>query len=444
MHNALYLNTGTGRFLEAAYLAGLAATDWTWSVRLEDLDNDGRLDLFVTNGMIREYANEDLLERSLGSEGPQASRLVVRSSPKLAERHLAYRNLGDLRFEEVGAAWGLNQKGVAFGAAFGDFNGDGNLDLVYANYEAGVTFLRNDCDTGHSITVALRGTRSNSFGVGATVRIESALGQQVRQLVLARGYLSSSEPILHFGLGKDTRIERLTVSWPSGQTQAFTNLGVDRRFTITEPASPAAVPQAPPPRPPGQFSDVSEASGLSVPSHEGPRRGVRFTGAPADPVQPPGPCACRGRPGWAGRGRPAPGGHLGRSRPAAVPGRLGALRLRPGCGPRQRLPRGGRPVPRLRCSREQRRRRAGDQGGCQHARRLPAVPAQALLERRARGLRPAPDGSLPPLSISVGAVAAADFEHSGRLGVFLGGRVAPGRYPLSPQSALLANRGGPL
>ena len=79
---------------------------------------------------------------------------------------------------------------------------------------------------GHSVTVALRGTKSNRFGVGSTVRIESASGPQVRQLVLARGYLSSSEPILHFGLGEDTRIQRLTVAWPSGLTQTFTDLGV--------------------------------------------------------------------------------------------------------------------------------------------------------------------------------------------------------------------------
>ena len=104
-------------------------------------------------------------------------------SPVLAEAHLAFRNLGDLQFEDVSAAWGLNQKGVSFGAAFGDLGGDGNLDIVYANYHGGVTVLRNDNDTGHRVIIDLRGTVSNRFGVGAMVRIESALGVQVRQLV---------------------------------------------------------------------------------------------------------------------------------------------------------------------------------------------------------------------------------------------------------------------
>src|SRR5664280_1047565 len=115
-----------------------------------------------------------------------------------------------------------------------------------------------------------RGTQSNRFGVGATVRLESAAGPQVRQLVLARGYLSSSEPILHFGLGEDTRIKRLTVDWPSGQTQTFVDLPVDRRLTITEPSASAARPA-----PAGQFSEVSEATGLSWLASEAVRQEAR-------------------------------------------------------------------------------------------------------------------------------------------------------------------------
>src|SRR5258708_752441 len=262
--NTLFLNTGTGFCLEGAFLTGLAATDWTWSVRLEDLDNDGRLDLHVTNGMYREATNADLQARANGAESPAAGLRVFRASPVLRERHLAYRNLGDLNFEDVSAAWGLDQKGVSFGAAFGDLDGDGDLDLVYANYEAGVTILRNDCDTGHRVIVELRGTVSNRLGVGATARIETDSGVQVRQLVLARGYLSTSEPILHFGLGENERIKRLTVSWPSGHTQTFTDLPVDRRFTITQPANPPpTLPRTKTPPPP-QLSPVDPGGNLSL------------------------------------------------------------------------------------------------------------------------------------------------------------------------------------
>jgi hypothetical protein len=261
--NALYLNNGTGRMREGAFLAGLAATDWTWSVRLEDLDNDGRIDLFVTNGMHREVNNADLILRVALAESPDEKARIERQSPVLAEPHLAFRNLGDLRFEDVSAAWGLDQRGVAFGAALGDLSGDGNLDIVYSNYRQGVTLMRNGSMSGHRLTVALRGTRSNHFGVGATVAIETASGPQVRTLVLARGLLSSSEPILHFGLGEDPQILKLTVDWPSGHRQVFEGLPVDHRLTVTEPAGPAAFGR-PPVAPPAGFEEVGEAVGFAL------------------------------------------------------------------------------------------------------------------------------------------------------------------------------------
>ncbi len=264
--NALLLNTGTGRMMEAAILTGIAATDWTWAPLLADLDNDGRLDLFVTNGFIRD-PSADLTER-LNSAETSAERIrIMRESPVLAETHLGFRNLGDLKFANVSAAWGLDQKGVGFGAASGDLSGDGNLDLVYSNYNAGVTILRNDNDTGHRVNVDLRGTVSNRFGVGATVKVESSLGVQVRQLTLAHGYMSSSEPMVHFGLGMDTVIRRMTVTWPSGHVQVFENLPVDRRFTVTEPARPIPIPPDTE-RPPGQLDEVSRAVGLAAVSRE--------------------------------------------------------------------------------------------------------------------------------------------------------------------------------
>jgi enediyne biosynthesis protein E4 len=441
MRNALYINTGTGRCLEGACLAGLSATDWTWSVRLEDLDNDGRLDLFVTNGMHRETNNADLMARMLLAETAEAKVRIEKASPEMPERHLAFRNLGDLRFEDVSEAWGVNQKGISFGAAFGDLDGDGNLDIVYANYHGGVTLLRNDCDSGHRIVVALRGTRSNRFGVGSTVRIETGSGVQVRTLVLARGILSSSEPILHFGLGDERSIRRLTVSWPSGHEQAFTDLGVDRRFTITEPEGPAP---APPPSPPpaGQFSEVSGPANFSHRSREilvdegvqesllpmrqnrrGPglavgaidgslRDAVVLGGTPADPAR----LLAAGA-----------GGSFAAVR-SPVPAMEGPLSDGPlllfdadGDGANDLLmTKGGSGLP------------AG----------APEYQPRLFLNDGAGAFSRAPADSLPPLPISAGAVAAADFDRDGRLDLFIGGRVLPGQYPLPPRSALLANRGG--
>jgi enediyne biosynthesis protein E4 len=439
MHNALYLNTGMGRCLEAAHLAGIAATDWTWSVRFEDLDNDGRLDLFVTNGMNREFHGVDLLDRIMGVENPADARRLMHSSPKLVETHLAYRNLGDLHFEEVGAKWGLNQRGVSFGAAFGDLDGDGDLDIVYANYEGGVTVLRNDSDHGHRLIVALRGTQSNRFGVGATVRIESASGPQVRQLVLARGYLSNSEPILHFGLGEDTVVKQLTVTWPNGQTQTFTDLAVDKHYTITEPSTPFT-PAAPPAPPPPQFSNISEAINFSFASTELER--PENSRQPLLPVRfnRRGPGLAVGDLNGDGHEDAIVGGTSGSpARILLADAKHFTVAEVPAMtsntvenGPVLLFSAQGTGATDILLTRS----------GADLPTGAPDYQPVLLFNDGHGSLQQAPEGTLPSLPISVGAVAAADFDRDGHLDVFLGARVLPGRYPLPPRSALLANRGG--
>ena len=438
--NALLLNTGTGHALEAAFLAGVAATNWTWSPRLEDLDNDGRLDLFVTNGFPRD-PGVDVVTRLMKAESAAERIRIMYASQPQAEVHLGLRNLGDLQFKDVSAEWGLDQKGVSFGTAFGDLGGDGNLDLVYSNYHGGVTVLRNDNDTGHRIIIDLRGTVSNRFGVGAMVRLESAAGVQVRQLVLARGYMSSSEPMVHFGLGNDTLIQRLTVTWPSGHVQTFENLAVDRRFTITEPARPAPPTGVNQPAA-GQFTEVSHAKGLALRSREEP---VSETA-----MQRLIPRRLNGRgPGL------AVGDIEGNGRDAVIVGgtTLDPLRIVLGTQIRQlnglvaSAPAAGEmvddgPLLLFDADGDGKQDLLVTKGGNALPAGSPEYQPKLFFGDGQGGFRPAPDDALPPLLVSVGAVAAADFGHDGRLGLFVGGRVLTGQYPMSPKSALLANRGG--
>ncbi|MFB3106820.1 MAG: CRTAC1 family protein, partial [Pseudomonadales bacterium] len=197
MRNALYLNTGTPRFMEVAYLTGLADTDWTWSVKLADFDNDGRVDVFFTNGTARNTTDSDKkidIRKMAGRTMWEA----WKNDPPRREHNLVFRNLGQLRFENVSAAWGLDHLGMSYAAAYSDLDRDGDLDLVVVNLDEPVHLYRNQATDGNSLLIRLRSTEGNRFGIGATVRIRCGDDYFLRQLKTCSGFMSSDEPLLHF------------------------------------------------------------------------------------------------------------------------------------------------------------------------------------------------------------------------------------------------------
>ncbi|MCH9022307.1 MAG: CRTAC1 family protein, partial [Planctomycetes bacterium] len=241
MRNTLYLNTGTERFMEAAYLAGLADTDWTWSIKFADLDNDSHVDLFITNGMTRDWVDSDLLEeleKIKGKTDRYYSDNFWKDKPKRAEPNLAYKNLGNLRFKSVGPQWGLDHVGVSFGAALADLDRDGDLDLVVNNFDEPPSIYQNHVQKQHRILIRLVGKSSNRYGIGATVKLNIGSAILTRYLTLSRGFMSANEPVIHYGLENHKTIDRLTILWPSGHTQTFNNLPADRFYTVTEPTGP--------------------------------------------------------------------------------------------------------------------------------------------------------------------------------------------------------------
>ncbi|SVD85226.1 uncharacterized protein METZ01_LOCUS438080, partial [marine metagenome] len=220
---------------EAAQMAGIANTDWTWSVKLADLDCDGWVDIYGTNGMTHDANNADLAARAKKLPGKLARAKFWRNSGLKRDRNFAFRNLGGLQFEAVEKRWGLDFNGVSYGAAMADFDGDGDLDIAVTSQEDPIRLYRNNSVAGHVAKIRLLGGHRNSHGIGAKVSVETSSGIQVRYLNACQGYASANEPVVFFGLGDSKRILKLTIRWPLGTLQSFEDLPVDKLFIVKEP-----------------------------------------------------------------------------------------------------------------------------------------------------------------------------------------------------------------
>jgi hypothetical protein len=231
-HNTLYENAPGGVFTDASYARGLAATAGPylgWGVGLVDLDNDGQRDVFVANG----HVYPDVDAAGLGTRYHQRKQVFVNAGRTL--RHAT---------ADVGG--GLLVEKSSRGAAFGDYDNDGDRDVLVVNMNDRPTLLRNDTVGGHALTLTLVGTKSNRDAIGAKVTIQAG-GRRQRAEVRGDGsYLSHSDVRVHFGLGTAVRVDRVEIRWPSGLVETASNLAADRFYVAQEGKylSPATGPAA--------------------------------------------------------------------------------------------------------------------------------------------------------------------------------------------------------
>ena len=246
MRNMLQVNNGDGTYREVGQLAGISNTDWSWSPLFADYDNDGWKDLYVTNGYVRDYTNQDFLKYMADfmqnrPTNPQREDILelVHRMPSSNVANYAFRNRGaqsgEVAFENSSQAWGLTQVSNSTGAAYADLDNDGDLDLVTNNTNQSAFVYRNDSDRKHHyLALKLTGNGGNTQGVGAKVMLYRKGNQQYAEQMPTQGYQSSVSPRLHFGLGADPVIDSLRVVWPTGKQQLLTNVKADQLLTLRE------------------------------------------------------------------------------------------------------------------------------------------------------------------------------------------------------------------
>lgn len=244
MRNMLHLNAGDGTFQEIGQLAGISNTDWSWSALFADLDLDGWKDLFVTNGYLRDYNNQDFLkymDNYVQTKGGQLKRddllALVKSMTSSNLKNYTFRNRQDLTFESVSDTWGLSQNGNSNGAAYADLDNDGDWDLIINNVNAPAMVYENlavQQQKGNFLKIKLKGDGQNTAGIGAKVTLFTAKGIQFQELTTFRGYQSSVAPYLSFGLGSLADVDSLQVTWPGGKVTQFENLMANQEIEISQ------------------------------------------------------------------------------------------------------------------------------------------------------------------------------------------------------------------
>lgn len=240
VHNALHLNRGNGRFSNICYQAGIAATDWSWSVLMGDVDLDGRLDMFITNGTKRDIGDQDYSYSLFAGAEPMRSD-AYRAMPRSQLSNFLFRNTTGLRFTDVTMQAGLVDPQVSNGAAMVDLDNDGDLDIVVSNTDTVPSLYINRTIEARGaaarwVGVKLSGTPGNVDGVGSRVTLYAGGRTFTREVTASRGFHSTSDVRIVFGLGSIASVDSCVVRWPTGIVQTYTNVPLNTYSTLTIPS----------------------------------------------------------------------------------------------------------------------------------------------------------------------------------------------------------------
>jgi hypothetical protein len=236
IRNMLFMgNNDSKSYAEIGRMAGIYQTDWSWSPLFADFDNDGLKDLLVTNGFPRDITDMDFANYRLQVQRYLSEEKLLDSIPIVKIENYSFKNNGDLTFQNVNKSWGLNSKSFSNGAIYSDLDADGDLDYVVNNINDKAFIFENKASNKQNnfIQFKLNGNKGNPQAIGSKTVIRFTDGSfQFHELYLSKGYMSSVDPLIHFGLGSHKNISRVEVLWPDGNYTSITDLTVNQLYEI--------------------------------------------------------------------------------------------------------------------------------------------------------------------------------------------------------------------
>ena len=226
--NMLQVNRGNGTFTEAGQFAGISNTDWSWAPLAADYDEDGKKDLFISNGYVKDYTDMDYIKYNVDiilEKNPEKQREMMSKRldkiPTIKISNYMFRNNGNMNFKNLSSSWGLDEPRISAGAAYADLDNDGDLDLAISNCNEPASIYRNNLHDNfpgkNYIGFSLVGDGQNPFAIGSKITLVTTSGIQVQEMMPSRGFQSSVDYRIHFGVDSNVTVKEAIIHWPTGK-----------------------------------------------------------------------------------------------------------------------------------------------------------------------------------------------------------------------------------
>ena len=442
LRNCLQYNNGNGSFSDISYLLGISDTDWSWSSLFIDFDNDGFKDLAIANGFPRNVTDKDYVDHLMSMIGFISNPdLLLPYIPEYKTTNFFFRNVGGHGFEDVSGSWGIHIPSFSNGAAFADLDNDGDPDYVTNNINQPAFIFRNNLNRIHPdrkwIRIKLAGDSRNVNGIGSRIHIYAFGSMQYYEHYPYRGYISSVDPVIHFGLDTCSWIDSLFIAWPTGEQQMLYDLSINSEINLNIKDAVKA-PLNRKEKETSLFEDITDSLNLNLKHHE-----EEFYDFHIQPLMPH--LHSRQGPGLAVGDLNGDGLEdlvVGNGRNSDI----GVLIQRPEGGFSEFLLNDTTDTETsglllFDADNDRDLDLYAVSGGSEFYAHS-AHFRDRLFRNNGKGELIYDADALPGLVVSGSVVTAADYDQDGDLDLFVGGRVIPQSYPFPERSLLLQNNGG--